>query len=128
MAQTNGYDRHSADFKALCTCRFIANASVNIRISYRKVGLRHNPGKHGLNVLLGKRASLHVDTGFLKVKRLEKWKTHEVVPMRMGKDDIIAEASLFDQPVPEPSNTGTRIHNNDAIIFGPDFNACNGPP
>jgi hypothetical protein len=43
--------------------------------------------------------------------------------MRMGKDDIIAEAPLFDQPVPEPSNTGTRIHNNDAIIFGPDLNA-----
>ncbi len=128
MAQPNRYDRDSTDFKALRTCWFVVDVGSYVGILDRKVGWRHNSGKHSLNELLGKRASLHLDMCSFKVKRLKKGEAHEVIPMRMGKDDIIAEAPFFDHLVSEPSNSRTSINYNCAIIFGPDLNASGIAP
>jgi len=124
VAQTDRYNGDGSNVKVWCTGRFVANSGHDIRISHREVGLRHNPGKHGFNVLLSKRASLHLDFASRKINGFEKGETHEVIPVCMGEDDVALVTALFDHLVSEPSNTGPCIHDDETIVFCPDFQAC----
>jgi hypothetical protein len=53
--------------------------------------------------------------------RFKEWKSDDVIQVRMGEDDAILESVFTQQLIPQASNSGTRIHDNDLIILGSDL-------
>ena len=46
-----------------------------------------------------------------------------MVPVGMGKDEMIRKMSLIHQLISQPPDAGAGIDNDDVIVFGSDFQA-----
>jgi len=53
----------------------------------------------------------------------EKGKSHDMIPVGMRENEMILEATFIKQLVAKPSNSGPRVHDDNIIAFGPDFDA-----
>jgi hypothetical protein len=121
MAQGNGNGTQGAYLHALDANGFVAESGFQVFIPHREIGRGENFRDHALHELLGKRASLQADTRLLMIDRFEKRKAHEMIPVGMGKKDIVGQSLLSDQSVAEPANSCACIHNDNAIVFCSDF-------
>jgi hypothetical protein len=123
MAQGNRDHRHRTDLKTFHTLGLIMDPGLEVVIAYREVRRVNNFGKHGSDELLGKRTALDAQPGSPGVQGLEKRETHQVIPVGVGEDHVIRVPAFFHQAAAQSPYSGTRIHDNDAIVLGPDFNA-----
>ena len=47
-----------------------------------------------------------------------------MIPVGMGKQEMIYIAVVLNLLIAQPTNAGTGIHNDQIIACRPDFNAC----
>ena len=59
--------------------------------------------------------------------RFEKRKTHDVVPVGMGEDEMIVETAFFNQAVAQAADAGPGVHDNDIVTFRSNFNTGGVP-
>jgi hypothetical protein len=52
---------------------------------------------------------------------LEERKSNDVIQMGMGKNDAILQTIFTQQLIPQPSNSGACVHDNDFVILAPNF-------
>ena len=60
---------------------------------------------------------------FTVVQGQEKWEPHQVVPVGVGKEHIVFEPAFRHELTAQPPDSGSRIHNNNTPVLGPDFQA-----
>jgi len=46
-----------------------------------------------------------------------------MIPVGMGKQEMVGIAIFLDQFIPKPANTSPRVNNDNIIALGPDFQA-----
>lgn len=66
---------------------------------------------------------MHDQVGTAIEKGFEKRKAHKVVPMGVGKKEMIGEPFFFEQAVAQAANSGTGINDNDLVLGAADLKA-----
>ena len=68
-----------------------------------------------------KRAAVQAYFCSFEIKRFEKRKTHEMIPVGMGKQEVYGIIFFFGQFVAKSSYSGSRINHNEIAAFGTDL-------
>jgi hypothetical protein len=64
---------------------------------------------------------VHVKFGAFKIEGFEERKSHQMIPVGVGKEKMNAVSVFLGKLFAEPSNTGTGINGNNLTAFGANF-------
>jgi hypothetical protein len=81
-----------------------------------------------LDISLGGGTSQDVNGGLFMVDRFEERESDDVVQMGMGKNDAIFKTIFTQQLIPQSSNSGACVHDNDFVILTPNFKTSGVSP
>jgi hypothetical protein len=70
-----------------------------------------------------KGAAIHPKFGFFRIERLEVRKSHDVIPVGMGEDEVELAAFFFEELIAETADAGSGIDNDDVTALGSNFDA-----
>jgi hypothetical protein len=88
-----------------------------------KVGCGHDVGQQFLDGRLGEGTPEQGDVRPPNVDGAKKRKAHQMVPVGMGEQHGISAALFLQEAISQPSQSGTRVDDEDLIVFGSDFHA-----
>jgi hypothetical protein len=121
-----GYDgghRQGFNGKAIFAGLLLSNIGLNIDKIDREVGGRHDLGDHFSHRVLGKRAPEHTNRSFFPIDGSKKGKPHNMIPMSMGEEKMIAKSTFLEEAISQSPDPRTRVNDDDLIFPGADFHA-----